>query len=442
MDTIVAPATPWGRGAIALLRVSGPGALSLCQSLCPGGPPWRPRRASVRRAVADGRPIDELLVVWMPGPNSFTGEDVVELSGHGNPVVVEALLGALVSLGARPARPGEFTRRALENERISLLGAEALRGLIEATSPAGVALARAGMDGASDQFAGELREILLDLGAEIEARLDHPGDDLGYEDDQRVIAQLEDVATRAAAAAETWRAGRVRLHGATVALVGPVNAGKSSLFNHLVGQQRALVSPQPGTTRDVVERSVLIDGLEVRFLDTAGERQAPAGSVEAEGIALGRRLTEAADLLLVVVPLHAPRSDAVRALLARTADRRRLVVGTHLDRSPSLPVTSFDAAISNQSGEGVAALRQQIRAAVDGDVGGGRLVVLSQRQHDLFRAIGTHSRMAADALAGMLGPAVAAEEVTCALERLAELSGEDVREAVLDRMFSRFCVGK
>ena len=387
-------------------------------------------------------PIDALLVVWMPGPRSFTGEDIVELSCHGNPVIVELLLSALIEFGARMARPGEFTRRALLNGRTTLLGAEALGSLIAATSPAGVAMAQAGMMGSTDALASQLSEALLDLAAELEARLDHPGDELGYEDDLAVIAGLHGVADRARNAAQSWRAGRIRLQGATVALIGAVNAGKSSLFNRLVGVERALVSPTPGTTRDVVERSVLLEGLEVRYLDTAGERGQTADPIEAAGIRLGQKMTAEADLLLLVTPLHVPQSPAWQALLERTGGSPRLIVGTHGDLADGR-AGSVDHVVSSLSCSGVDALKVAIREKLsEGASGGEQLAVLSQRQHDLFRAVAEHVTLSAEALAGMMGPAIAAEEATAALECLSELSGEDVREAVLDRLFLRFCIGK
>lgn len=443
MDTVVAAATPMGRGAISVIRLSGPSAQSMAAALCPGAPKWVPRRLALRRAVnADGDPLDEVLVAWMPGPRSFTGEDVVELSCHGNPIIVEALLSELVRHGARPARRGEFTRRALENGRTTLLAAEALDGLIRASSLGGVALARAGMDGRSDAIAASFRETLLDVAAEMEARLDHPDGDLGYEADATVAAHLRTIAAQADRAAQTWQAGRMRIHGAVVALVGPTNAGKSSLFNHLVGQRRALVSPLPGTTRDVVERSVLLEGLDVRYLDTAGERTETNDDLETAGIALGQQLTDEADLLLVTLPLHRSICDDTRNLLQRTAHRRRLIVGTHHDQGVVAADVDVDVALSNETEEGIDVLRKAIHDTLVQGHAGAEIMVLSQRQHDLFRSIGVHAVEAADALEGMLGPAVAAEEVTLALERLAELSGEDVREAVLDRLFSRFCVGK
>jgi tRNA modification GTPase len=192
----------------------------------------------------------------------------------------------------------------------------------------------------------------------------------------------------------------------------------------------------------VVERSVLLSGLDVRFLDTAGERGDTDDVLEAEGIALGRQLTDEAELLLVTIPLHLPLSSDTQALLQRTAARPRLLVGTHHDHGVNVAGIAVDVALSNQSGEGVDALRDRIAGVLTQGCAGTEVLVLSQRQHDLFRSIGAHTAMAAEALVGMLGPAVAAEEVTAALERLAELSGEDVREAVLDRLFSRFCVGK
>ncbi|MFT5679530.1 MAG: tRNA modification GTPase [Myxococcota bacterium] len=432
-----------GRSGVAMLRLSGPEAKTIASAVCPGGPPWRPRRVSLRTAIGPDGPIDALLVVWMPGPRSFTGEDVVELSCHGNPVIIELLLSVLIEAGARMARPGEFTRQALLSGRTTLLGAEALRSLIAATSPAGVALAHAGMGGATDALSASLSEALLDLAAELEARLDHPGDELGYDDDLAVIAGLHGVAERAGAAAMSWRAGRVRIQGATVALIGSVNAGKSSLFNRLVGTGRALVSPTPGTTRDVVERSVLLDGLEVRYLDTAGERGETNDPIEAAGIALGRTMTAEADLLLLLTPLSEAPSPAWPELLDRTAAFPRLRIGTHADLPAHASAPPVDLSVSSTTGDGVAVLKAAIRARLSaGTTGGEQLVVLSQRQHDLFRTVAEHARQAAEALASILGPAIAAEEVTAALERLAELSGEDVREAVLDRLFARFCIGK
>ncbi len=442
-DTIVALATPWGHAALALLRLSGPDAGALGRRLCcsPDGPRWVPRRASLRRALdAEGGLIDELLVTWMPGPATATGEDVLELGCHGNPLVVEQLLDRCVALGARPARPGEFTRRAVLHGRMDLMGAEALHALITARSAAGLDAARQGLDGALAAVLAGLRDRMLSLAAELEVRLDHPGEDLGAATDDEVIAGLGALSAELGALSESWRAGRRRLEGARVALVGPVNAGKSSLFNRLVGMDRALVSAEPGTTRDVVERAVVVDGLEILFLDTAGDRE--AHGVEAAGQALARSLTADVDLRLHVVSALAPPTPAALAALPPGG----WLVATHTDRGPvpaHLGATGRRVfGVSNPSGDGIDALRQALRAQLGADPSGAAAVVLSQRQHALLRDMAARCAEAADCLGGMMGPVVAAEALTRGLQRLAELTGDDVREDVLDRLFSRFCIGK
>jgi len=440
MDTIVALSTPWGRSAIGVLRLSGPAARTIAERVCPGGPTWVPRRASVRTVLDDGgNSIDDVLAVWMPGPNSYTGEDVVELSGHGNPVLLSAVLDALVSAGARPARPGEFTRRALENGRTNLLHAEALNALISARTREGTQDARSGLSGGMDEHVTGLRERLLDLAAELEARLDHPDDDLSRESDAAVCEKLLLICRESQETAETWSTSRIRQEGARVALIGPVNAGKSSLFNHLVGSQRALVSDRPGTTRDVVERGVLIDGMDITFMDTAGEGGTD-DALEKAGVALGQSLSAGADLRLVVLPLHCPMNDSVKDLLERGD---HVVVGTFADHPPHPDGPEVHVSINNTTGEGVDGLCRRIRERVGMEHARDQeIVVLSQRQHDLYRAVGEHCEQASTALTGALGPAVAASEIVYAIERLGELAGIDAREAVLDRLFSRFCIGK
>ncbi len=443
-DTIVACATAWGRSGVAMVRLSGPAALDIARAACPGGPDWVPRRLSLRRVRSETALVDEALVAWLPGPHSFTGEDVIEISGHGNPVLVEAVLDRLVALGARPARHGEFTRRAVEHGRMDLVGAESLRALVAARAPAGVALARAG--GAPLQARlNDIRDRLLDLAAELEARLDHPGEDLSMEDDAGVAAHLRALAQETEALAGSWRAGRIQLDGARVALMGPVNAGKSTLFNALLGRTRALVSPEAGTTRDVVEGSVQWDGVALTLLDTAGLRDAP-GEIEAAGMALARQLRAEVDLHLVILPAHLPLGPNGRAALVEAADLPHRIVLTQADRGQVCvlpadvgPVT----VVSAHSGAGLAELRAELQDALGASTPwGARAALTSQRQHDLCRALAEHAREAAAALLGPLGPAVAAERCTAALERLAELTGADVREDVRDRLFARFCIGK
>ncbi len=440
LDTIAACATPMARSALAVLRLSGPSARAIAEQMCPGGPSWQPRRASLRQAIVGGEVLDELLVTWMPGPHSYTGEDVVELSAHGNPVIVEQILDALVQLGARPARAGEFTRRALENGRMDMLQAESLAGLIDARSMDGVRIARAGIGGELSSEVREIREAALDLAAETEARLDHPGEDLGRVGDEELAQRLRALGARAATQAGTWRAGRMAIEGARVSLVGRVNAGKSSLFNHLLGIERALVSPEPGTTRDVVERATMLEGLELTWMDTAGLRQDP-GAVEAKGMALARTLTESVDLHLVLLPLHQAPDASDAEILARTADAPRLLVGTHADLPLHPDAPAVDHKVDNLTGVGVQDLCAAVRAAL-ARAPSDSVVLTSQRQHALLQSTAKHLADAATALLGPWGPAVAAQEIVSTIEVLSELHGTDAREAVLDRLFERFCIGK
>jgi len=432
-DVIVARSTPSGHGALAVVRLSGPAVLSLAKDLCPGAPSWVARRASLRlvRDAEDGV-LDDALVTWMPGPHTYTGEDVVELSCHGNPALVDAVLARCVVLGARPARPGEFTRRAVVHGRLDLVQAEAIDGLIRARTMAGVRAARAGVDGVLDETLRGLRDRLLDAGAELEARLDHPGEELGELEDAELADVLNNIGADCERLAGTWSSVERRIEGATVALVGPVNAGKSSLFNHLVGSRRALVSAEPGTTRDAVERTVDWGGVAVTFVDTAGLRSG-AGAIEAAGIALGTQLATEADLRL---RLYRPgQSSEDTPLPAPT-----WTIATHADVHQDSVTADFF--VSNTTEIGLGALRDALDAWLSTHDPAGAAVVGSQRQADLLLKMAEHAREAAELLLSPIGPVVAAESVTAALERLGAMRGHDVREDVLDRLFARFCIGK
>ncbi len=441
-EPIVAAATPWGRSAIAVLRLSGDGLRSIVEHFCAPRGGWPPPRRARICSLRDGDGVfDEGLLTVFPGPRSYTGEDLAEISCHGNPLVLERLLAAAVSAGARVAHPGEFTRRAFLNGRMDLIRAEAVLQAIEAASPQGLEVARGGLDGRVSALVDRLREELTGAIAELEARLDYPGEDLSLEDDQSLAERLGRLRDEARAAAASYRAGRVLVDGARVALVGPVNAGKSSIFNQLGGSVRALVSPVAGTTRDVVERRVMLGAAAVTLLDTAGDREAE-DPLEAAGITLGWSLVSDADLFVVVVPAHEP--ERARGVLARTADRPRIVVGNHADQPGAVSCWGGEELLPTcaTSGEGIGVLSRRIAEALLGELpGGSRLIIASQRQRDLLIEVadGIDASLRAAELAGV---AVAAQELYGAVERLDELTGRDTREAVLDRLFSRFCIGK
>ena len=435
---IVACATPWGYGAISLVRLSGSALEPILRAVCGRMPP--PRRPQRVRLRDGGGFFDEGLLLWMPGPASYTGEEVAEISCHGNPLLVERLIAACVAAGARPARPGEFTRRAVLHGKLDLCQAEAVLQTLEATSSAGLALADSGRQGAVSARAHHLRAELVDVAAELEAILDYPGEDLLFSTDHELCGRLESVAMQARALAETWRAGHRAVQGARVALVGPVNAGKSSLFNALLGRNRAIVSALPGTTRDVVESPLQLPELQILLCDTAGLRDT-LDPVEAEGVELARSLAAEVDLRLVVFPMNMPISSEITKLL--TEEGPRLVVGTHLDQVDTPPPLPFDyLPVSSRSGAGIEHVKAEVVRALQGrPVAEAQVVVASQRQRDLFLRMAKFSEEAAIHLP-FGGPAVAVEVVYQAMAALDSLTGQDSREDVLDRLFQRFCVGK
>lgn len=424
-----------------MVRVSGAGLetalASVVQPMSPHG--WRPGRSQRVLVRASGQVIDDGVAVLRRGPATATGEDLCEIVVHGNPVIVQQLLDALVDAGVRMAMPGEFTRRALLNGKLDLIGAESVDLVIRATTPGGVALGRAGLSGAVAARVQPIRDTLVDAVAELEARLDYPDDELALVDDGTVVSTLKSVARQCRSLAATQQAGRALVDGVRVALVGAVNAGKSSLFNRLLGRNRSLVHAQPGTTRDVVEATCTIGPLAVTLLDTAGERTA-SDPVEAAGIALARTLVDGAQLLLVVLGSRPEgRSPEEQEILERTRDQARLVVlnGVDLYREPpAAGVLQTSAA----TGEGIERLESAIVDAM-GVADVPDLLVATSRQRDALLRVASATEEALQALP-IAGVAVAADSITEGLSALDDLTGADTREDVLDAVFARFCIGK
>lgn len=442
-DTIVACATPFGVGAIAVVRLSGAAVDDVVRAVCGRLPP--PRRASVVALRDAAGTFDDAVVTRFVAPASYTGEGVAEISCHGNPLLVGRLLDACVAAGARLALPGEFTRRAVANGRLDLVRAEAVLSTLEATSARGLELARAALDGTLGARIDALRAGVVEVASELEAILDYPGEDLLFRTDAELAGALAALADEASGLAASAPAGVRAVTGARVALVGPVNAGKSTLLNALAGRPRALVSPTPGTTRDVVETTVQLPELRITLLDTAGER-ATTDAVEAAGLELGREAADEADLRVLVVPLHLAEGPEVAALRWRLR-APTLVVGTHGDL-PRRATLAVDVEVCAPRGQGlpalVDALRDRLAAGLDAPVGApgsATLALTSRHQADLLAAYARSVRGAAEAL-GVAGPAAAVEHLHAALAPIDALVGRDTREAVLDRLFARFCVGK
>ena len=429
-----------------MIRVSGPDAIAIVAPLLRSPQPLAAFPSHLLRRVGivnakSGERVDEALCAVMRAPRSYTGDDVVELSCHGSPALLRLVTRWIVGGGARLAEPGEFTRRAFLNGRVDLVQAEAVALMIGARTERAVALAARALAGGLADQARAWRDTLVALIAGLEVVLDFPDERISHDPEaaRATIARLRAEVDRSVTAA---RHGRVVHDGISVALVGPPNAGKSSLLNALLGRDRAIVSPTPGTTRDVVEGTVAIAGVPVRILDTAG-LDVPRDPIEAEGMRRSRLAIEESDLLLVV--LDSSVSPDLR-ILEETATRARLVVlsKSDLPRHPDAAdlENTVDASTVRTGGTGALLERlvQEVeqRASEAGDEGG---IVTSLRQLELIEALS--ESLASSTSAFELMPLEAAlVDLKLALRLVGDVLGIDVGDVVLDRIFSTFCVGK
>ena len=443
-DVLIATATPWGRSALAVVRLSGKGIDALLRSFVrpfrEGSIPFgRPRRVYL---FDDDGVFDDAVMVLGASPSTFTGEDTAEITCHGNPLIIERLMRAGSLAGARVAESGEFTRRALANGRIDLLAAEAVLQVAEATTARGLVIARDGLDGRLTQFFDEVRTNLVACAADFEARLDYPSDDLAFFEEEHLLGMLGGVTDSCRSLAASYRVGHVLVHGARVALVGGVNAGKSSLFNALLGRDRALVHETPGTTRDVLEIPTTIDGLHVTLLDTAGERET-VDPVEAAGLALARDLVGEADLLVVVLRGRPSGIDATeRQILERTSGVPRVLVYNGVDLPDVAAPPEGALSTVARIGGGAAEVAMAVRAAlIGGEARSDQLRIASARQRDRLKAIADAVKEASDTF-NLLGAAVAVEALYRAIAEVDATTGADARSDVLDALFARFCIGK
>lgn len=444
-DVVVAPATPAGRAALALVRLTGADLRDfLPRVVAPfQDGPLPPRRSRRVRVFDEDGVFDDGVALLQVGPATYTGEDLCEIALHGNPLIVRRFVDACAVAGARLAQPGEFTRRAVTNGRLDLLQAESVEQVISARTHEGLRLARCAIEGEWSREAAAWRERLLPVIAELEARLDYPDDDLAFQSDEALCGELREIAAMCRERAGTYRSGKMLMEGAKVAFVGPVNVGKSSLINALVGRTRVLVHDAPGTTRDVVETAVLWDGLDVTLLDTAGDRPTD-DPIEAAGIALGREQLAEADVVVVVSraePPDAPPDPELARILLAAEHKPTVRVCNGMDR-PNVVSTPEAVPTCALDGGGVSSLRDAIlrKLRADIDATADRMVA-SLRQRDTLLAVATACEEAVDVL-DVAGVAVAADRATQAVRALDELTGADTTEDVLSALFSRFCVGK
>ena len=453
-DTIVAAATPPGRGGVGIVRISGPQVAMIARAMIGRLPP--PRYATHARFCAvDGGAIDTGLALYFPAPHSYTGEDVLELQGHGGPVLIEALVAHAVGLGARRALPGEFTQRAYLNDRIDLAQAEAVADLIDAGSEAAARAAFRSLQGEFSARVRSLDEALAQLRAYVEATIDFPTDEIDYLADEALATRLSDVRAQCAALQATAKQGRLLTEGITVVLAGAPNAGKSTLLNALAGHEAAIVDATPGTTRDVLRERVLIDGVPVLLLDTAGLREG-GDTIESEGMRRARVAMSQADRVLFLVDAHAdPRAASFAAERAQLPWRVPVtLVYSKLDllgAADALPAQGDTAAagaevpriaVSAQTGAGLDALRAHLLEAAGFQRQDSGLISARRRHLEALAATATHVEAAA-AQCRAAGPGeLVAEDLRAAQRALGEITGAGTADELLGRIFASFCIGK
>lgn len=440
-ETIFALASGAVRAPVAVMRISGPASAGLLLRLCRRLPP--PRRASLRTLRdPQGEVLDRALVLWLPGPGTYTGEDSAELHLHGGAAVIEGVAAALVAWGARPAGPGEFTRRAFLSGRLDLTAAEAVADLIEAETPAQRRQALRQMAGELGRLCAAWQERLRGLLAHQEALIDFPDEDLPAEVEAGLMAEMAALAAELEAhLGEARRAERVR-EGVVVAVSGPPNAGKSTLINRLAGREVAIVSPLPGTTRDVLEVRLVLGGHLVTLLDTAGLRETE-DPIEREGVRRARARLAEADI--VVALSEGPERGAEGMEGAEGGEggpasaRRVIRVRSKADLGLSAPLRPDEIAVSALSGEGMEALRAVLAAEVGRLAGEGEGGLLTRARH---RAAFAEAAAALRRALAAPWPDVRAEEIRLAQRALGRVTGEIGVEEVLDAIFAEFCIGK
>ena len=452
-ETIVAPATPGGTGAISVVRLSGPDAFQVAVRLTglspSGAPPRTLRRCSVRNAP--GEILDTALAVFFPEPNSFTGEDVVEIHLHGNPLVVETVVRTACAAGAVPAEPGEFSRRAFQRGKIDLTQAEGLCDLIAARTEEAARSALRQMRGGIRGEIVPLREKLLSLLVLQEAAIDFAEeDDVPAITSGQLLERVSEIRERLEGLLRSYEAGRRFRDGATVVIAGVANVGKSRLLNRMAGVERAIVTETPGTTRDYLHADASIGGVPVTLIDTAGLRET-TDPVEREGVRRSREIVATADLVLFVLDGSRAAAAADRSAYEEVVTLPHLVLLNKADLAAAEEGSGFDGPgkrgvlrLSAKTGEGIGELLASVAREVAPTEGAIRAQApLTRARHRLAveRALSALSRASAAAEEG-LPLEFPAADVREAAEALAELLGEVAPEEVLDAIFGAFCIGK
>jgi tRNA modification GTPase len=444
-DTIAAIATPPGRGGVGIVRVSGPQVPPIAEAILGALPP---PRTAVFRAFrdADGSTLDQGIALYFPAPRSFTGEPVLELHGHGGPVVMDLLLERTLASGARLARPGEFSERAFLNDKLDLAQAEAVADLIDSASAAAARSAVRSLEGRFSREVHACRDALVDLRVYVEGAIDFPDEDVDFLATPAVAGRLGALRRDLEGLLERAFQGTLLRDGMTLVLAGRPNVGKSSLLNALAGSDRAIVTDVPGTTRDLIRERLVLDGLPVNVIDTAGLRHT-ADPVEAEGIARARGAIATADAVLLVTDAPGAVVEADRQLLADLPPGpERVLVCNKIDlhgADPGLHCRQGleEVHVSARTGAGIPLLRDHLKGLMGFRPGEGEFSARRRHLEALREAEGWLAH-GAGLLAAGTEPALLAEDLRLAQEALGRVTGEYTSDDLLGEIFSRFCIGK
>jgi tRNA modification GTPase len=449
-DTIAAVSTPPGRGGIGIVRISGPDARAIAESMLrfplgtDGRPSWKPWSAVLAQLPdAEGHPVDQVVVTYFAAPRSYTAEDVIEISCHGSPVVLRFALERACASGARLAEPGEFTLRAYLNGRIDLPRAEAVRDLIDATTLYQARIAAQQAGGSVSLRLKPVKEQLLELIALLEAGIDFAEDDISVAPVEEILRRIDLVLAAVRALIASFAYGKLVHQGFTLAIVGCPNVGKSSLFNRLLEQDRAIVTDVPGTTRDLVSETAVIEGIPVRFVDTAGIREGQ-DVAERLGIERTHQAMADADLTMVVVDLSAPLGTQDVQLIEKTQQQgKSLIAGNKCDL-PAREEVAGALRVSALTGEGLAELR---RAIIDSIAPRGRLeqeggFITSLRHEQLLQETREALEQAHSAATLSIPHEMLLLDLYAALRPIDGITGATTADDILNRIFSTFCIGK
>lgn len=451
LDTIAAISTPIGEGGLAVVRISGKDALRIADAVFfpPSSKSPKPGQAAshtihygtIRR---DDRTVDEVMLTVLRAPRTFTREDMIEISCHGGILPAKLVLDSLLAAGARLATAGEFTKRAFLNGRIDLAQAEAVADLIHSRTELALEAANEQLAGKLSRRIEELRDQMVQTLAHIEAHIDFPDEDIAPDTREKLIQRLERGVAFMDSLLRTATEGRILRQGIRAAIVGRPNAGKSSLLNQLLGHDRAIVSPIPGTTRDTIEETANIRGIPVIFIDTAGLRESQ-DELEAEGIRRSRQSLARAELVLHVLDSSQPLSAEEAELLKEASPAKRIVVLNKSDLPRQLKVELPESiAVSCATGEGLEKLKDAIRDRVwKGQAGGEMLeVMINARHQDALRRARNQTLATIEALRAGHPLELAAMDLRIATNAVGEIVGKTTTEDILDSVFSQFCIGK